>query len=85
MAHSADILKNKNVKIFLFFRKFSVKGNNVTGEIYLVSAGPGDIELITMHEMAYKVVIFGLAVYLFGLAVYLFGFFFSVSSDSGRL
>ena len=69
VAHSADIFKKENVKIFLFFRKFSVKDNNVTGEIYLAGAGPGDVELITMHEMAYKVDIFGLAVYLFGLAI----------------
>ena len=78
LAHSADVLINGNVKISLFFRKFSVQDNNVTGEIYLAGAGPGDVELITMHEMAYKVDIFG-------LAICLFGFFFSVSSDSGRL
>jgi hypothetical protein len=47
-------------------------------KIYLVGAGPGDFELITMHEMVYKVDIFG-------LVIRLFGFFFSVSSDSGRL
>jgi len=78
VAHLAGILKNENVKVFLFFRKFSVKDNNVTREIYLAGAGPGDVELITMHEMAYKVDIFG-------LAICLFGFFFSVSRDSGRL
>ena len=78
MAHSADILINENVKFFLFFLKFSVKDNNITGEIYLVGAGQGDFELITMHEMVYKVDIFG-------LVIRLFGFFFSVSSDSGRL
>ncbi len=47
-------------------------------KIYLLSAGPGDAELITMLEMVYKVDIFG-------LAICLLGFVFSVSSDSGRL
>ncbi|GAG41495.1 unnamed protein product [marine sediment metagenome] len=48
------------------------------GKIYLVGAYQGDFELIIMLEMVYKVDIFG-------LAIFLFGFFFSVSSDSGRL
>ncbi len=47
-------------------------------DVKLKGAGPGDVELITMHEMAYKVDIFGLAICLFVV-------FFSVSSDSSRL
>ncbi len=47
-------------------------------KIHLVGADPSDVELITMYEMVYKVDIFG-------LAIFLFGFFFTVSSDSGRL
>jgi len=48
------------------------------GKVYLVGACPVDFKLVTMHEMGYKVDVFG-------LAIFLFSFFLSVSSDSGRL
>ncbi len=63
--------------IYLFVN-FLQKITILQEKVYFVGACPSDFELITMHEMVYKVGIFG-------LAIYFFGFFFSVSSDSGRL